>query len=324
MGKAMKVKAGIVLRHWTQFAVFAAAALSMSLTAIPAVQAATLTAGAGQQYKTPSEAIGAAKAGDTVKIIPGTYFDCAVLAADNLTVEGTGPGAILTDKTCNGKALFVVDGTNITIRNLTFQRARVPDGNGAGIRAEGTNLTIENSQFINNQDGILTSDNPKSSLIIRNSKFDHNGNCTGACAHGVYAGNLALLEIDNSQFIDTLEAHHIKSRALRTVLTNNHIEDGPDGTASYEVDIPNGGSLVMTGNILEKGPKNENHTAAIMIGEEGISQPTDELVFKNNVFTNDGPPTAFIKSITATPAQLIGNKFNGHSITPLIGDGSVH
>ena len=133
-----------------------------------------------------------------------------------------------------------------------------------------------------------------------------------------------MLQVENSQFFNTLEAHHIKSRAQRTVLTGNHIEDGPEGTASYEVDIPNGGSLVMTDNILEKGPKNQNDTAAVMIGEEGVEQPTDELILRNNVFTNDGPPTAFIKSITATPAQLIGNKFNGHSITPLIGDGTVH
>lgn len=79
----------------------------------------------------------------------------------------------------------------------------------------------------------------------------------------------------------------------------------------------------MTGNVLEKGPKNQNHSAAVMIGEEGVSQPTPELLFKDNAFTNNGPPTAFVNNITATPAQLIGNVFKGNAIKPLIGDGKV-
>jgi pectate lyase len=49
--------------------------------------------------------------------------DCAFLRKDNLTIEGAAPGAVLTDTTCAGKALLVVDGNNITVRNLTLQRA---------------------------------------------------------------------------------------------------------------------------------------------------------------------------------------------------------
>jgi hypothetical protein len=284
---------------------------------------AVLTVGTGQKYTAPSQVAQIVRPGDTVRIVPGTYFDCAVWTTNNITIEGTAPGVILTDKTCQGKAIFVIHANDVTVKNLTLQRARVPDGNGAGIRAEGINLTIENTRFINNQDGILAGDNPASSIKIVGSDFDHNGACSRACAHGIYVGHIALLRIENTRFFNTLVAHHIKSRAARTELVGNHIEDGPDGTASFEVDIPNGGALVMTGNVLQKGPKNENHTAAVIIGEEGVSQPTAELVFKNNIFTNDGPPTAFVDNITATPAQLIGNSFKGSGIKPLIGDGVV-
>jgi hypothetical protein len=69
------------------------------------------------------------------------------------------------------------------------------------------------------------------------------------------------LRVEHSRFFDTQVAH-IKSRAARTELIDNHIEDRPDGTASFEVAIPNGGAVVMTGNVLGKGPKNQNHTAA--------------------------------------------------------------
>jgi hypothetical protein len=279
--------------------------------------------GPNQGYSAPSKAARAARPGDTIKIAPGTYYDCAVWTANNITIEGTGPGVVLTDTTCQGKAIFVIHANDVMVSNITFQRARVPDENGAGIRAEGTNLTLDNDRFLDNEEGVLAGNNLKSSIIIRNSEFRHNGSCRRSCAHGVYVGQIALLRIEHSRFFDTQVAHHIKSRAARSELIDNHIEDGPEGTASFEVDIPNGGAVVMSGNVLEKGPKNQNHTAAIMIGEEGVTQPTSELLFKDNVFTNDGPPTAFVKNITATPAQLIGNVFKGQAITPLVGDGTV-
>jgi hypothetical protein len=295
-----------------------------ALIAVPAA-AATLMVGTGQPYKAPSEAVGAARPGDTIRIAPGTYSDCAIWTTGNLTIEGSGPSVVLTDKICQGKALFVIDADNVTVDNLTFARARAADGNGAGIRAEGINLTVENSKFVDDQDGILAGDNPKSTIIVRNSEFDHNGACEEGegCAHGIYVNHIALLRIEHSRFFDTQIAHHIKSRAARTEIVDSQIVDGPDGTASYLVDIPNGGSLLMSGNVLEKGPKNQNHSAAIIIGEEGVSQSTDALLFQHNTFTNDGPPTSFVKNLTAAPAQLIGNVLKGGGVMPLIGNGTT-
>jgi hypothetical protein len=60
-----------------------------------------------------------------------------------------------------------------------------------------------------------------------------------------------------------------------------------------------------------------------MVGEEGVSQPTPEIRLENNIFTNNGPPTAFLNNITATPAQLMGNILKGNPIRPLVGDGAV-
>jgi hypothetical protein len=180
----------------------------------------------GQAYGAPSQVARVVRPGDTIKIAPGTYYDCAVWQTNNITIEGAGPGVVLTDTTCQGKAIFVIYANDVTVKNITFQRARVPDGNGAGIRVEGINLTIENSKFINNQDGILASDNRTSSMIIRNSEFDHNGACIRDCAHGLYVGQIALLRVEHSRFFDTQVAHHIKSRAMRTELIDNHIEDG--------------------------------------------------------------------------------------------------
>jgi len=286
--------------------------------------AKTLLVGPDQELKAPSAAAAVASDGDTIEIAPGEYFDCAVWKANHLTIVGKGTGVIITDVTCEGKALFVTRGSDITIRNLTFTRARVPDENGAGIRAEGANLRIEGSRFINNENGILAADSPQSTISIVGSEFIANGKCVKNCAHGVYVNQIALLRIERSKFIGTKDGHHIKSRAPRTELIGNDIEDGEKGTSSYLVDISNGGSLIMENNVLEKGPKCTNHTAAVVIGAEGVTQRTPEISIKGNKFTNDQTiETIFVKNMTATEAILVGNTLKG-KVVPLSGDGSVH
>ena len=283
---------------------------------------ATLEVGPSKAYKTPSAAAAVAKNGDQIKIEPGQYFDCAVWNADNLVIEGTGPGVVITDKTCIGKGLFVIEGNNTTVRNLTLTRARVPDMNGAGIRLDKGNLTVDSVKFIDNQNGIMGGV-PGTTVTIRNSDFDRNGTCAGACAHGIYIGDVDLLRVENSRFSNTRQAHSIKSRAKRTEVIGCNIADGPDGTSSYLIEAPNGGALIVRDTTLEKGPKSENHKAAIAIGAEGVTHPTPEITITNNNFRNDGNyETALVWNLTATRAILKGNKLAG-SVIPLDGDGTV-
>lgn len=284
---------------------------------------ATLRVGPGQAYGVPSQAVAAARDGDTIEVLPGTYYDCAVVGQDDLTIQGAGPDVVLTDTTCQGKALLVVAGNNVTVRNLTLQRARVPDGNGAGIRAEGGDLTVEGARFLNNENGILAAENPEATIRVIGSAFVGNGACGNACAHGIYVNRVRLLRVEDSVFEGTRQGHHIKSRAARTEIVGNDIRDGPDGTSSYLIDVPNGGSLLVERNRMQKGPNSSNGATAVMIGAEGVTQPTDELVFRDNRFANDqSRPTTFVRNVTATPAQLSGNSFQGE-VRPLVGDGSV-
>lgn len=289
-----------------------------------AVQARTLEVGPGKEFAAPSNAATAARDGDRVLIQPGEYFDCATWSANNLVVEGVGGAdkVVITDKACGGKALFITTGTGITIRNLTLTRARVPDGNGAGIRGEGKDLTVEGIRFINNQNGILTGV-AGGTLIVRNSDFVRNGTCEAACAHGIYAGSLALLRVEGSRFSDTREGHSIKSRAARTEVLGTTINDGPNGTASYLIDVPNGGSVVVRDSTLEKGAQAQNRSGAIMIGMEGVNQPTREILIENNTFRNAGSfDTFFVVNSTATEAVVRGNRVSGRA-KALRGDGEV-
>ncbi len=108
------------------------------------------------------------------------------------------------------------------------------------------------------------------------------------------------------------------------MLIDNDIEDGPAGNSSYLVDISNGGDLLMQGNTLEKGLHSENNDTAVAIGAEGVKNPTNSLVIRDNSFTNDMEvPTSFVHNRTTTPAILSGNHLQGQ-VTPLIGPGTVN
>jgi hypothetical protein len=300
--------------------------IGLLLLALVAPAAArTLDVGPDQPYKLPSAAIRDARDGDTIRIAAGKYEDCAVVSANRLVIEGTGAdaSAMLADKSCENKALLVTDGTNITIRNLTLAHARSTFHNGAGIRAEGKNLTIEHVKFIDDEDGILSAPVPGSTITIRDSEFTGDGKCEEDCAHGVYAGVIALLRVEHSKFFETRDGHHIKSRAFRTEVIGCDISDGPDGTASYEIETPNGGSLVVRDNKIEKGPLAQNRTAMIMIGAEGVNRPTREITIEHNIVRNDGNfPTNFVFNMSTTRAVLRGNRLTGN-IEPLHGAGTV-
>jgi hypothetical protein len=304
-------------------AICLAAAILSGLATPPPVQARTLQVGQGLPLALPSQAAAVAADGDRIEIAPGTYADCAVWLANHLTIAGTGPGVVIRDQICQGKALFVTIGNDITVEGIIFAHAQVAEGNGAGIRAEGANLTVRASRFLDSQNGILAGAAPHSVLHISDSVFARDGACIGACAHGIYAGAVDLLRVERSVFSDTRTGHHIKSRALRTELVGNRITDGPDGSSSYLVDVPNGGDLVMQDNVLEKGPRTSNRRAAVVIGAEGVTHPTRELRIVGNHFLSDVPGgTVFVSNLTQTAATLQGNVVQGIAV-PLEGPGTV-
>lgn len=301
-----------------------AAALSAALLCAGAAQAKVVAVGPSREVTSIAAASRLVRDGDTVLIDPGTYAECAVWTRNRLIIAGRASGVVIADVSCEGKALFVTRGSDITVRNLTFARARVPHRNGAGIRAEGVNLRVEGSRFIDNENGILAASAPMSTIVIVNSEFARNGKCEPQCAHGIYINTVGLLRVERSRFREQRIAHHIKSRALRTELIGNVISDGEIGDASYLVDIPDGGSLVMRDNVLEKGPHTDNPGTAVFIGGESQKNRTDEIVIAGNRFANRlSQPTVFVRNRTTTPAILTGNLLTGTPATPLVGEGVV-
>ena len=89
---------------------------------------------------------------------------------------------------------------------------------------------------------------------------------------------------------DAEVGHEVKSRAQNNTITGNAIADGNE-TASYTIDLPNGGNATITGNTIEQGPNTQN-SAINAYGEEGATNSGNTVNFSNNIVINDGPDGA--------------------------------
>ncbi|MBL0944984.1 MAG: right-handed parallel beta-helix repeat-containing protein [Hydrogenophaga sp.] len=248
-----------------------------------------LEVGPGKPYASPNAASRAAVSGDVIRISAGDYRGAAALAtwsASNLTICGTGGRARLFADGLNqsGKGIWVVAGTNIAIDNLEFRGATVPDQNGAGIRAEhGGELRIANSGFYDNENGLLAAAGA-STITIDRSEFARNGRGDGY-THNLYVNAIDRLTVRSSFFREARVGHNLKSRARETVIEHSYFMDGTAGTASYQADFPNGGRVVMRGNLLQKGPSAQNANL-ISYGNEGLSNSVRTLELYHNTLVN--------------------------------------
>lgn len=253
----------------------------------PADAARVLRVGPDRALATPSAAAAVARDGDTVEIDAGDYVgDVATWTQDDLTLVGVGGGYahLEADGTsAQGKAIWVISGDRAQVRNIEFSGAVVPDENGAGIRAEGTDLTVVHCWFHHNQDGILTGADPQSDIRIVRSRFTDLLPGTGY-THNIYIGAVRSFTLRASYVTGASVGHQVKSRSLRTTITANRIVD-LRSDASYSIDLPNGGDATITGNVIEQGPNSPNGSV-VSYGAEGLVNPTTRLWGVNNTLVN--------------------------------------
>lgn len=296
-----------------------------------AAQAATLTVGPGQTYTTIAAAIAAAHDGDTINVLAGVYVNDFAEIRAKVTLTAIGGQATMraTGYIPNGKGILITD-TDVTITGFSFVGAAVTDadgGNGAGIRYQGGNLVLNDCYFANNQDGLLANADPTGTITITNSEFYHNGATKGPGAgytHNLYVNEVARLDIESSYSHGANIGHEIKSRAQTTIVHNSRIVDGPTGTASYSIDLPNGGIVTIGGNQIEQGPLTENPTV-ISFGEEG-AYAGSTLSVRNNVVENDLPSGSAlaVQNASGGAATVTGNRVYGLTSSQILhGPGTV-
>jgi hypothetical protein len=284
---------------------------------VPKPRVKALQVGPGKRYAAPCAAIAAASAGDTIQIdTTGNYAgDVCQWSTSNLTLIGVGTGRAVINaagKNSQGKAIWVISGNNTTVENIEFTGAAVSDLNGAGIRAEGANLTIRNCYFHDNQEGILT-DAGNSTILIEFSEFYHNGAGDGF-SHNLYIGSITKFIFRYNYSHGAVVGHLLKSRAAENDIYYNRLSDETTGTASYDIDLPNGGLSYVVGNLVEKGRLAQN-SALVSYQEEGAAagNPNHELFVVNNTMVNDFEDGTFVvvDGSVSVPAIIKNNIFQG-------------
>ena len=278
---------------------------------------ATRLVGPGQTYAKPCAAFAAAGQGDIVEIDArgnGTYDgDVCAITVNNLTIRGTNGRAHIdaAGKNAQGKAIWVIQGNDTVVENIEFSGASVPDLNGAGIRADGRNLTLRNCYFHDNQEGILGG---AGEVLIDSTEFARNGNCIdpSGCAHNMYISqSTTKFTLQYSYSHSVTDGHLVKSRAVQNFILYNRLT-GEAGTDSYEINLPNAGTSYIIGNLIQQGPQSGN-SAILDYGSEGATNAGKDLYVVNNTFVNDRGSGTFVSIAggVTVPAVVKNNIFLG-------------
>jgi copper-binding protein NosD len=275
---------------------------------ISQANAAKLLVGADKPFKSVGAAIKASRSGDTILVEAGTYRDDFANIKHRLTLRGVNGKArlVATKPIPNGKA-FLISKADLVVENFMFKGAKVSDRNGAGIRYQGGSLIVEDCVFENNENGILGSNDPNGSIIIRRSQFLQSGYGDGY-SHGIYIGRIATLNVDQSFFKGTKAGHHIKSRAETNTITNNLLDDGDEGS-SYSIDLPHGGTGIIANNKFVQSASAHNKIF-ISFGTKSL-QLSNTLSVSNNHFINYASHGTGVRNASAIPVLIRSNTFIG-------------
>ena len=281
-------------------------------TSLATAETRTLRVGPGAKYGTPCEAFKDAQDGDTIEIdASGKYSgDVCRISANRLLIRGIYGKAKIdaANNSAEGKAIWVIGGNDTVIGNIEFSGCHVQGKNGAGIRLEGTNLTVRDCYFHDNENGILSGENPESEILVEKTEFAHNGYGDGY-SHNIYIGNIQKLTMSFCYSHQSNGGQLIKSRAMENRILYNRLTD--ESGSNYELDLPDGGLAYVVGNIFQQSPTATN-SAIIAFGMEN-PLPASRIVVVNNTLVNNRFTGLFVQvdKRVDTPSLIVNNIFAG-------------
>ncbi len=281
----------------------------------PAATPAFTVAETGEGYFTLQDAVRAIGDGrGTVRIAPGTYQECAVQDAGEVSFVAERRGGVILDSVaCEQKASLVLRGRAATVDGIVFQNIQVPDGNGAGIRIEQGDLLVRESLFRDSQSGILSAADPNGSIRVERSTFSGLGRCGGelSCAHSIYIGDYGTLSVVASRFERGTGGHYVKSRAPRIEVTDSSFDDSAGSETNYMIDLSNGASGTIARNMFVQGENKENYSAFVTVAAEGRGNDSSALSVTDNqaaLVPGLSRRTAFVADLSGARIRLGGNR----------------
>jgi hypothetical protein len=314
-------------RQWPRFWFVFCLPFMLSIAHAQDATSRVLRVGPEYKLKLPSAAAAVARDGDRVEIEGGDYSgDVATWTQNRLMLIGVNgrPHLKAAGQAAEGKAIWVIKGRDVRVQNIEFSGTAVPGFAGAGIRVEGTGLSIRDAHFHDNQMGILTNNDPNSTLTIIGSRFYRNVvdyRRHGRLGHNIYVGRIARFELRDTDVYGAETGHQVKSRARRNKIIGNRIRD-INGASSYLIDICEGGEAVIHDNDLLQAARAPNRTAIAFAPEAKDKSAPGSLTVSRNRFVNEGSLGTFVYNHANLQALLEDNRFSGR-VRPLRGPGKV-
>jgi hypothetical protein len=268
----------------------------------------------GQGFEHLQDAVDSLNGGDgTIEIAPGRYKDCAVQEEGRIAFVARTVGTVVFDGgVCEDKATLVLRGLGSHVEGITFTRTFVDDGNGAGIRMEKGDLNVVSTQFLDAQSGILSSEDPASTISIDRSTFAGLGkHPDGNGAHSLYVNGYGSLRVTNSRFERGTGGHYLKSRAPRIEILNSSFDDSHGRDTNYMIDLPYGAVGRIAGNVFVNGRNKENYGTMIAVTAEGRKHSSAGLLIEDNrAWLVEGYPfgNSFVGSWTDEPLTVRNNQ----------------
>ncbi len=294
---------------------FIAGIIFFSITWIPSY-ATTWLVGPTRTYTFCSQVASLVQDGDSILIDAATYVNDPQVkwSKNNLYIAGAGgrprleAGSLIANDMSNGKGIFVISGANVHVDNIEFARAVVQDHNGAGIRQEGANLWVTHCLFSDDEMGILGGNIPNCKTTIEYSEFVGCGSpANPGYQHNLYINHIDTLVFRYNYSHNTIaEGHELKSRATYNFILYNRIANEDSGD-SRTIDLPNGGTSVIVGNIIEQGPNSANSNI-LGYGLEGLTNPAPHALYCcSNTFINKKANGSFIQVANGMDTLLLKN-----------------
>lgn len=288
------------------------------------VGAQVIRVGPQRTIKTIAESARLVRAGGIIEVDSGDYAgDVAVWERSDVTVRAVGGRVRLLAQgvAAEGKGIWVVRAQGMRVEGFDFEGAAVPSRNGAGIRLEKGSLWVRDCRFMHNEMGLLTNNDPDTVLVVENSEFAYNQRPDGH-NHNLYAGQIARLSVTGSYFHHARVGHLLKSRAAVSQIFYNRLTDEAEGTASYELEFPNGGVAYVVGNIIGQSLQTDNQHL-IAFGSEGYRWPRNEIYLVNNTLVDPLPKGGVFLKVApgANAVRAINNLLVGPSTLELAGPG---
>jgi hypothetical protein len=274
--------------------------------------AATHQVGLTRTLKTPCAAAPLVADNDTVEIDAGVYpLGACAWVKNGLTLRGVGGRPTITGPAVEGKALFLLKGSGITLESLAFVGAAGNDGNIAGVRTEGVNYTFRDSLFQHGQNGILTggallAPGNNGTVLVERCEFAGNGVGDGQ-THNTYFARGDMVIFQHNWSHDSKNGQLFKSRAAVNHVRYNRFGDRRYGNSNLEIDLSEGGIAYVVGNIVHQGESTSNSSMLTFRPETPKTNTVHELYVINNTFVSERNATIFMQVRGELAKQVILN-----------------